>query len=71
MHTPRPDIRRRSDGSVDLAFYRRRAARLRAHVRRWHVRKAAVWLRLLNPFMDTRSKSADERSRALARAPAS
>jgi hypothetical protein len=67
MHTPRLDIRRLRDGSLDFVFYRRRAARLRARVLRWYVRKAVAWLRLLNPFVDARSTGVDERSRTLAR----
>jgi hypothetical protein len=67
MHTPRLDIRRLPDGSVNYAFYRRRAARLRALMLRRHVRKAVTWFRLFNPFVDARSKGADERSRTLAR----
>jgi hypothetical protein len=69
MHTS--DIRRLRDGSVDYAFYRQRAARLRARVLRWHVRRAVAWLRTLNPFLDARSKGADARTRTLARVSAS
>jgi hypothetical protein len=70
MHTLRPDIRLR-DGAVDYAFYRRRAARLRARMLRLHIRTAGAWLRALIPFLDARSTGADERSRTLARASAS
>jgi len=67
MHMPRLDIRRLGDGALDYAFYRRRAARLRARILRRHVRKAVAWLRLLNPFVDARSTRVDERSRTFAR----
>jgi hypothetical protein len=71
MHMPRLDIHRLGDGALDYAFYRRRAARLRARVLRWHIRKVVTWLRLLSPFVDARSTGADERTRPLARASAS
>lgn len=67
MYTPPPDIRRLRDGSLDFAFYRRWAARLRARILRRHVRKAVAWLRVLNPFVDARSTRVDERSRTFAR----